>query len=181
MRELGVAVGLVLRLGAGLRGFQPRRLTAGWPCREPLVVSVLFPCEIFLLCCAACRGPITNRMLTNRWIATIGGMCYSITKGIAPFGSYAANLFVQLALAAPLLLIASAGYFALIEKPCMRRDWSRRLFEWLLPLRPAADTSDPECCRRLAGRVGTGCHRRHCRRSRRARSICWPDGGSAAR
>jgi peptidoglycan/LPS O-acetylase OafA/YrhL len=128
------------------------------PLREPLVVSLLFPGATFLLFCAAFRGPITNRLLTNPWIATIGGMCYSIyllhnpalaminsiTKGIAPFGSYAANLLVQLALAAPLLLIASAGYFALIEKPCMRRDWPQRLFEWLLPSRPAADTPDHE-------------------------------------
>jgi len=122
------------------------------PAREPAITTFLFPAAILVLYCAAFRGPITNRLLTNPWITTIGGMCYTIyllhnpalgmilaaTRGIAPTGWYAGDVLVQLALVAPLLLLPSALYFALIEKPCMRRDWPRRLMERLRTITPAA-------------------------------------------
>jgi peptidoglycan/LPS O-acetylase OafA/YrhL len=66
-------------------------------------------------------------------------MINNLTKGIAPTGSYAVNLIVQLMLATPLLLLPCAAYFVLIEKPCMRRDWPRRLVERFQSPRPVAD------------------------------------------
>jgi peptidoglycan/LPS O-acetylase OafA/YrhL len=123
------------------------------PVCEPALVAFFVPFAIFLLYCAVFRGRLTNRALTNPWITTIGGMCYTIyllhnpalaminnlTKGIAPTGSYAVNLIVQLMLATPLLLLPCAAYFVLIEKPCMRRDWPRRLVERFQSPRPVAD------------------------------------------
>ena len=113
------------------------------PGREPALLAYSFPFAIFLLYCAVFRGRLTSRALSNPWVTTIGGMCYTIyllhnpllsvvvdlTKGIAPTGSYAVNLLLQLAVAAPLLLLPCAAFFALVEKPCMRRDWPRRLVE----------------------------------------------------
>ena len=126
---------------------------AGWPVlvsmwsltppgeREPLFVAVGYPALVFVLYCAAFRGRWTRWLLRQPLITTIGGMCYtiyllhnpilgaavSLTKEVAPAGSYALNLAIQLCLTAPLVLLCSAAYFMLIEKPCMRRDWPSRL------------------------------------------------------
>jgi peptidoglycan/LPS O-acetylase OafA/YrhL len=50
-------------------------LTASDRLRFGVVVG---PWLLFALCAAALRGPATARMLRNRWITTLGGMCYSI-------------------------------------------------------------------------------------------------------
>ncbi len=113
------------------------------PTPEPLFTALLFPCAIFFLYCAAFRGRLTNLVLTNGLVTTIGGMCYTIyllhnpvlnvilsqTKGMAPTSWYAANLVLQLAVVGPLLLLPCGLYFVLVEKPCMRRDWPQRLRE----------------------------------------------------
>ena len=120
------------------------------PGREPLLTTFGFPLSVFLLYCAAFRGTLSNRLIVNRWITTIGGMCYTIyllhnpalnmiLAGTARFsltGVYGVDLLVQLVVVTPLLLVPSALYFALIEKPCMRRDWPRRLLERAQSLRP---------------------------------------------
>jgi peptidoglycan/LPS O-acetylase OafA/YrhL len=128
---------------------------AGWPLlfavwhaspgREPLLTTVLVPPGLFLLYCAAFRGPLSRQIITNPWITTIGGMCYSIyllhnhvmaplitgTRSFAPTGIYAIDLLVQFAIVGPITLIPCAVYFLLIEKPCMRRDWPQRLWQRL--------------------------------------------------
>jgi peptidoglycan/LPS O-acetylase OafA/YrhL len=121
------------------------------PASEPALTAFFFPVAVFFLYCAAFRGQLTNRFFTNPWITAIGGMCYSIyllhnpvlntilarTKGLAPASSYAANLSLQLAVVTPLLLLPCALYFLCVEKPCMRRDWPRRLLD-RISARPAA-------------------------------------------
>jgi len=70
-------------------------------------------------------------------------MCYTIyllhnpilgaiigrTASIAPAGSYTVNVCAQALMAIPPMLALSALYFVAIERPCMRRDWPRRLME----------------------------------------------------
>jgi peptidoglycan/LPS O-acetylase OafA/YrhL len=138
---------------------------AGWPVlfycwgagaeRDPIVVTMLAPWAVLALYCAAFRGPLTNAVIVNDGITTIGGMCYSIyllhnpalallldrTRALAPFPWYGANLGLQLAITGPLLLIPCGAYFLLIEKPCMRKDWPRRLWQRLRPLK-ASVTAD---------------------------------------
>jgi peptidoglycan/LPS O-acetylase OafA/YrhL len=94
-----------------------------------------------LLAVAAFRGPWTNRVLTTPWLTTLGGMCYSIyllhnpllgaalsvTSRLAPTGRWALDLLAQLALTLPVVLVPAALYFLLVERPCMQRDWPRRL------------------------------------------------------
>jgi peptidoglycan/LPS O-acetylase OafA/YrhL len=119
----------------------------------PLVAAVGFPLLAFLLYQAVFRGPVTNRVMTNPWITTVGGMCYtiylfhnpiigkivSLTNAIAPTHWYTANVALQGLLVLPLLLAASALYFVAVERPCMRRDWPRRAAERirLMVARPA--------------------------------------------
>ena len=111
----------------------------------PLLPAVLFPVLAFTLYMAAFRGPITNRILTNAWVTTIGGMCYTIylfhnqligfltgiTSQVVPTNAYTVNVLIQMTMVIPPMLAACALYFALVERPCMRKDWPRRLTEWV--------------------------------------------------
>jgi peptidoglycan/LPS O-acetylase OafA/YrhL len=99
------------------------------------------PWLIGLLFAGSFRGVLTNRIVTQRWLTTIGGMCYSIyllhNYLIAGVGmlterwgadlALATRLFLQfLIIGIPVLLI-SALYFRFVERPCMRANWPRRL------------------------------------------------------
>jgi peptidoglycan/LPS O-acetylase OafA/YrhL len=108
-----------------------------------VLIRFAFPVVALLLYCAAFRGVVTSGVLSNRWLVTIGGMCYSIyllhyplinfafsrTKTFALTDSFDINLLVQLIFIAPFLLFVSAAFFLLIEKPCMRKDWPSRVRE----------------------------------------------------
>jgi peptidoglycan/LPS O-acetylase OafA/YrhL len=90
-----------------------------------------------------------RRVLRNPWIATIGGMCYSIYLLHFPFISFVGHhslplaqhstpllhLMAQAVVILPLLLLVSSVYFVLIERPCMDRDWPRKLRQRLASLR----------------------------------------------
>ena len=104
------------------------------------------PWLIVLLYIAAFQGTIIRRFLTNPWITTIGGMCYSIyllhNYAIAPLGMiterisstapFGLRLLIQFLVMAPAVLVITALYFRFIERPCMRPDWPRRVrnFSW---------------------------------------------------
>jgi peptidoglycan/LPS O-acetylase OafA/YrhL len=117
---------------------------------SPVIPTFVFPFTALFLYCAVFRGRVTNRIMTNPWITTIGGMCYTIylfhnqligaiiglTKGIAPTGSYTANLILQGVMVFPLALAACAVYFVLIERPCMKKDWPKQLMAKMKRLVP---------------------------------------------
>jgi peptidoglycan/LPS O-acetylase OafA/YrhL len=110
---------------------------------EPILPALGFPVLAFLLYVAVFRGPVSNRIMTNNWITTIGGMCYTIylfhnqligivargTGYLVPTGSYTINMLIQVALVMPPVLMACGAYFILIERPCMRSDWPKRFGE----------------------------------------------------
>jgi peptidoglycan/LPS O-acetylase OafA/YrhL len=105
------------------------------------VIHVALPWIALLLFIAAFRGRRTSRALGSPWVRTIGGMCYSIylihtpllwmlthqTASIAFDAPSTANVAFQAVLLAPVVLMASAAFFLLIEKPCMDPDWLARL------------------------------------------------------
>lgn len=98
------------------------------------------PWLILLLYVAAFRGHRMNRLVTNAWVATIGGMCYSIyllhnyliaaagmlTERFFFSASFEFRLAIQFLLITPLVLGVSALYFRWLERPCMRPDWPQR-------------------------------------------------------
>jgi peptidoglycan/LPS O-acetylase OafA/YrhL len=119
---------------------------AGWPalllvCEWPGVVRAAFAPLALLLFCATFRGRVTNRLVTLRWATVVGGMCYTIylthfqllsafekvCGGVSFTRHFSLNLLLHAALFAPILLASSAAFFLLVEKPCMRHDWPRRL------------------------------------------------------
>jgi peptidoglycan/LPS O-acetylase OafA/YrhL len=120
---------------------------AAWPALfilfaspAPATASLGVPVAGFVVLCAAFRGPVARRVLRNRWITTIGGMCYSIylvhypvvfavgrlSRGILK-GPYDAQLVELLAMVIPVLLVVSTAFYLLVERPCMERDWPSRL------------------------------------------------------
>lgn len=96
----------------------------------------------FIAYVAAFRGRFTSRVLSNGWLVTIGGMCYTIylyhlalleaaapaTARWRPFGSYGADLAVQAVVLGLFVLLVSALLFVAVERPCMDRVWPRRLW-----------------------------------------------------
>lgn len=120
----------------------------GWPA---LLISLqseartlwLFPALIFVVYCAALRGRLTSKLLSNRWITTIGGMCYSIylihyavisavgrfTKGIGEGLPDPLYLLLQFVLVGGAIVFVCGIYFRMLERPCMRRDWPQRLWQ----------------------------------------------------
>jgi peptidoglycan/LPS O-acetylase OafA/YrhL len=122
---------------------------AGWPLlfvilHSPVLAHWLFPAWVFLLYVAAFRGRLVNGFFSNRWIIAIGGMCYSIyllhyevisavgrlTRRLGETAPYWIYLSVQLVLVGAAIVIICGAYFVAIEKPCMRRDWPRRLWDY---------------------------------------------------
>jgi len=118
----------------------------GWPLTIVLLPSErltqwLFPFAILLLYSAVFRGTLTRRIFSNRWIVTIGGMCYSIylihyevislagrfTLRLGAGLPYWAYFLIQLTLVGASLVAVCGLYFLLLAKPCMRRDWPQRL------------------------------------------------------
>lgn len=108
----------------------------------PLTVgSVLFAPMVLLLYLALFKSTIARRVITIPLIAVIGGMCYSIylvhntliLLGGRLFASFltghpfAITMTLAFVVTVPLILIFSAIYFILIERPCMRKDWPQRL------------------------------------------------------
>jgi peptidoglycan/LPS O-acetylase OafA/YrhL len=91
---------------------------------------------LFGLGMGALRGSIVRRILSDRWIATIGGMCYSIYlthypivmglgRVLRPVADLplAVSLSLVLAVVVPLVLVVGGVFFLLIERPCMDPAW----------------------------------------------------------
>ena len=102
---------------------------------------VFFNLSILTFFFSAFFGKIFNHFFTRKWVYTIGGMCYSIyllhyaffhlfvkfSKSLALSDSYDVNLAIQIAIALPVVLIVSAVFFTLIERPCMNPEWPKIL------------------------------------------------------
>lgn len=117
------------------------------------VGAFAFPVIALAFFAASLRGRISRAALSNAWVATIGGMCYTIYLLHYPLisllgrvtarlgaASAAVDVLVQSALLLPPLLMVCAVYFALIERPCMDPAWPQKLRAWLATrLRPRPD------------------------------------------
>ena len=89
----------------------------------------------FVLFLAMFRGSTTRRVLSNRYIATIGGMAYSIYLMHVPVMYLLARVMPTEPFLFSVALIATSlavglMFFVLIEKPCMDPDWPHKL--WVL-------------------------------------------------
>ena len=86
----------------------------------------------FLTFCAAFRGPVFSRFLANMYVATIGGMAYSIYLLHFPLMALLArhtplNIAIFSLILIGASLLAGLAFFVLIERPCMEPDWPSRV------------------------------------------------------
>jgi peptidoglycan/LPS O-acetylase OafA/YrhL len=93
--------------------------------------------------CVVCafRGLVLSRLLSNVWLSSIGGMCYSIylvhepliyffgrvTSKMTSFHSISRYAPAQALLLGIPVVACSAVYFLMVEKPCMNKHWPRHL------------------------------------------------------
>ena len=82
------------------------------------------------------------KFLSHPFVTNIGGMCYSIYMLHSPiiyvFGKYIVkpsfsryaivNFSIYLIVLLSVILILSSIFFLLVERPCMERDWHKKLF-----------------------------------------------------
>lgn len=97
--------------------------------------AVICPSIILIAYLGVFRGGFWNCIFGWRWIATLGGMCYTVYMYhqylILMLSKHASKITTSL----PILFLgffvviylASALFFVAIEKPCMYKDWPSRL------------------------------------------------------
>lgn len=120
----------------------------GWPLvflvsRNFLWYHAILPFLILLLYIAAFKGMLFRQFFSNLWIATIGGMCYSIylwhffvigvvfklTRHAVVFQDFLTNFAVQTVLLGIPIATVSLLAFLMIERPCMDPAWPRKLVQ----------------------------------------------------
>lgn len=106
---------------------------------------VVFPFAVLAVFVAAFRGRAARRVFRMSILCTIGGMCYSIyllhfpligfltrfTLALGQNAGAGTQLLVQALLLSPAVILVSAVYYLLLERPCMDRDWPRKLIRAL--------------------------------------------------
>jgi peptidoglycan/LPS O-acetylase OafA/YrhL len=103
--------------------------------------EILLPWIILLSCLAAFRGKLGARLLSNPWITTIGGMCYTIymyhclmiaslirgTLGLQTKILWL-DLLIQFLILTPIVVLVCSILFALFERPFMQRNWHTKVW-----------------------------------------------------
>ena len=122
------AVGLVLTFGMN---------------RTFINTHIIMPWAMSFLFLAALHGVLMRPFFSNPWIATIGGMCYSIyllhlqaiavlfkitRYCIVPQFDFLANFVIQILVTALPVLLISLAFYLLIERPCMDPNWPSRFW-----------------------------------------------------
>ncbi len=100
-----------------------------------LLLVTAQPTAIFFLLISIFRGKMLNKFFSTDWVATIGGMCYSIyllhypalalmtkaSKSITLGDSFTINYLGQFVIVLPVVLLISVCFFLIFEKPFMTK------------------------------------------------------------
>jgi peptidoglycan/LPS O-acetylase OafA/YrhL len=130
---------------------------SGWPLvwyLRPGWSHILLPFIIVALYLAAFRGRLCSAVFSHPIVTDIGGMCYSLylfhfliisavcrlSKPVHIGNDFWVYYLLQAILVLPFVLILCGIFFLLVERPCMDRDWPRKLRNrWLVsPPAPVA-------------------------------------------
>lgn len=118
--------------------------TAAWITLLATEHPRLYPLEPLLIALAfmgAFRGRLLHRLFTTRWIAILGGMCYSmylwhffiiaLVFKVSRRWHFSHDLLTNIALQGliilPCVVAFTIAYFVLIERPCMDPAWPQKL------------------------------------------------------
>ncbi len=108
---------------------------------HPGLADALLPAVLAVVVRGAFRGRLLNALCRNLFVRTTGGMCYSIyllhypvisflgrhTVGLGRTSVYPLFFAVQSCLVVVPVLLLSAVFYMLIERPCMVPDWPARV------------------------------------------------------
>jgi peptidoglycan/LPS O-acetylase OafA/YrhL len=103
--------------------------------------NVIFNLGVLLMMISSFKGIWFNYFFTRPWVYVIGGMCYSIYllhyaffHFLVPFTSkiqlgmgYKIDYLLQIIIAVPIMLVVTTLFYLLVERPCMDKDWPKRL------------------------------------------------------
>ncbi|HME13170.1 MAG TPA: acyltransferase, partial [Candidatus Acidoferrum sp.] len=117
----------------------------------------VLPVLTFVVYVGAFKGKLINFILRTPLVSTIGGMCYSIylTHSLVLQGVYVVfrkapllqgfyeHLLVGMALITPVLIAFGALFFVLVERPCMDKNWPRKLANWFNARRDSREVALP--------------------------------------
>jgi peptidoglycan/LPS O-acetylase OafA/YrhL len=105
-------------------------------------LGLLLPWLLLLFVGASFRGTLCRRLLSRPWVATIGGMCYTIylyhyfllsllirVTGPVRTHIFWLDLLLQMVLLSLLIVPICALLFLGLERPFMQRDWPARLWK----------------------------------------------------
>ena len=113
-------------------------------------LQIFLPLAILIAYCGAFRGRWSNSLFRMPFIYIFGGMCYTTYlyhfQIISMAGRYALklhqpgwplwlNVMIVFGVLFPVIFIVCSVFFALLEKPFMRRDWHKAVVARLLPIR----------------------------------------------
>ena len=113
--------------------------------QHEILNNALFNLSVFGIMITAFKGKIWNYFYSRPWVYIVGGMCYSIYllhyaffHLLVPFTSrlsmnmgYKIDYFIQILVAVPIMLFVSTLFYIFIERPCMDKDWPRKLIRRL--------------------------------------------------
>jgi peptidoglycan/LPS O-acetylase OafA/YrhL len=117
---------------------------SGWPLvwyLSPAWSYFLLPFIIVALYLAAFRGRLCSALFSHPIVTDIGGMCYSlylfhfliisavcrVSKPIHIGPNFWAYYLLQAVLVLPFVLLFCGVFFLVVERPCMDKDWPRKL------------------------------------------------------
>lgn len=103
--------------------------------------NIIFNLAVFIMMVSAFKGKLFNYFYTRPWVYVIGGMCYSIYllhyaffHFLVPYTSkiqlgmgYKIDYLLQIIIALPIMLLVTTVFYLLIERPCMDKDWPKKL------------------------------------------------------
>jgi peptidoglycan/LPS O-acetylase OafA/YrhL len=107
--------------------------------------ALVLPIGIAACLFAAVSGQLVPRVLSVGWVYIIGGMCYSIylyhyavislvgptMTRIRLGNGYGGNMAVQTLLLGSAVMVISAVFFVLVERPCMDPNWPAHMMAGL--------------------------------------------------
>jgi peptidoglycan/LPS O-acetylase OafA/YrhL len=108
--------------------------------------NVIFNSAVFTMMISAFKGKLVNYFYTRPWLYVIGGMCYSIYllhyaffHFLVPYTSkmqlgmgYKIDYLIQIIIVLPIMLVVSIVFYLLVERPCMDKDWPKKLYRKFL-------------------------------------------------
>lgn len=103
--------------------------------------NIILNLSILGLFLSVFKGALSNWFYTRPWIYLLGGMCYSLyllhyaffylvvkySIHLPSSGHYWMDWLVQFLIVFPLFLFFASLFYLWIEKPCMNKDWPKKL------------------------------------------------------